>query len=450
MSQEKFAQVEALRKSAESALAEGDLEMAGKLTQEMESTLEQAEKESDLQERIAKSLKAEMKPMNTVPVVEEEVKTDALNEKRSDGSYRNHVDANYRPAGYQKDLPPMAQTTWVQDKMGSNLKAEAAFQRDTWMKWFTAKSQEEFFRTASAEETKAMQEDTDSEGGYFVPEEFINSTFVIPEASGGQLRDACTVLRVNSKDGYVPTLDSVSMSYLAEEAAYTGAEQTPTVGQVTFGVLKIAGLTRVSDELLADSVPNLPALLTQIFQSANGRFQDKEILAGNGSSRYNGIVNGVDAAGASVTYTTMANATSVVAADIVEAYFDVPQQHRGVETFRWVFPSAISGLINGIGTTAAGIHAIQSLTNAPDAFLMGRQVLNVDVSGQPFGTTITSTEKIGLAGNMSAYYLFERAGMSIRRNDSLYMGNGQVGFFATARSDGRMATAEAFKLLRAA
>ena len=58
MSQEKFAQVEALRKSAESALAEGDLEMAGKLTQEMESTLEQAEKESDLQERIAKSLKA--------------------------------------------------------------------------------------------------------------------------------------------------------------------------------------------------------------------------------------------------------------------------------------------------------------------------------------------------------------------------------------------------------
>ena len=173
---------------------------------------------------------------------------------------------------------------------------------------------------------------------------------------------------------------------------------------------------------------------------------------------------------------------------------------------------------------------------------MGRQVLNVDVSGQPFGTTITSTEKIGLAGNMSAYYLFERAGMSIRRNDSLYMGrqvsqtlfvsainsiaphdcevmvtnrvncgkakvqtkpirseasraceersetrrsaeiaarntslapdnfdihtevdeivraslkdgncsNGQVGFFATSRSDGRMATAEAFKILRAA
>jgi hypothetical protein len=166
MTIEKFAQAEALRKSAETALAEGDLDKAATLTEEMESALEQAEKASDLQERIAKSLKAEMKPMNTVPVVEEEVKTDALNEKRSDGSYRNHVDANYRPAGYQKDLPPMAQTTWVQDKMGSNLKAEAAFQRDTWMKWFTAKSQDEFFRNASAEEVKAMQEDTDNEGKF--------------------------------------------------------------------------------------------------------------------------------------------------------------------------------------------------------------------------------------------------------------------------------------------
>ena len=113
-------------------------------------------------------------------------------------------------------------------------------------------------------------------------------------------------------------------------------------------------------------------------------------------------------------------------------------------------PSAISGLINGIGTTAAGIHAIQSLTNAPDAFLMGRQVLNVDVSGQPFGTTITSTEKIGVAGNLSAYYLFERAGMSIRRNDSLYMGNDQIGFFATRRGDGQVGLSAAFKILRAA
>ena len=268
----------------------------------------------------------------------------------------------------------------------------------------------------------ACQSTSSNKQGYFVPEEFINSTYVIPEASGSQLKDASTLIRVNSKDGYVPTLDSLTMNYLAEEAAFTGVEATPTVGQIAFGVLKVAGLVRVSDELLADSVPNLPALLSQIFQSANGRFQDKEILAGNGTARYNGIVNGVDGAGSSTTFYTMANATSVVAADIIGAYFDVPQQQRGVDSFRWIFPSEISALINSVGVTAAGVHAVDSLVNAPDAFLMGRQVLNVDVAGQPLDTTITSTEKIGVAGNMSAYYVFERAGISIRRNDSLYMG----------------------------
>ena len=450
MSAEKFARAEALMGLAEEALAQGNVEKAESFTDEMLAMQSEAEKESNVTERLAKAHEAIKKPVNQVPVASADVAEDSKNEQRSDGTYKSHVDANYKPAGWQKDLPAMAQISWVQEKMGDNLKAEAAFQADTWQKWFTAKSQDEFFRNASAAETKAMQEDSDAEGGFFVPEELINSTYVIPQASGSQLRGASTVLRVNSKDGYVPTLDSVTMNYLAEEAAFTGVEATPTVGQVAFGVLKVAGLVRVSDELLADSVPNLPALLSEIFQSANGRFQDKEILAGNGTARYNGIVNGVDAAGASVAYSTLAGATSVVAADIVGTYFAVPQQHRGVDAFRWVFPSAISGLINGIGTTAAGIHAIQSLTNAPDAFLMGRQVLNVDVTGQPFGTTITSTEKIGVAGNMSAYYIFERAGISIRRNDSLYMGNGQVGFFATSRSDGRMATADAFRILRAA
>ena len=447
---EKFARADALRGLAEEALAQGDVEKAESFTDEMEGLQSEAEKESNVTERLAKAHEATMKPVNQVPVASEDVAADSKNYQRGDGTYQNHIDANYKPAGYQKDLPAMSQIKWVQDKMGANLKAEAAFQTDTWMKWFTAKSSDEFFRNASADEAKAMQEDTDNEGGYFVPEEFINNTYVIPQASGSQLKDASTLIRVNSKDGYVPTLDSLAMNYLAEEAAFTGVEATPTVGQVAFGVLKVAGLVRVSDELLADSVPNLPALLSQIFQSANGRFQDKEILAGNGTARYNGIVNGTDAAGSSTTFYTLANATSVVAADIIGAYFDVPQQHRGVDSFRWIFPSEISALITSVGTTAAGVHAVDSLVNAPDAFLMGRQVLNVDVTGQPLGTTITSTEKIGVAGNMSAYYLFERAGISIRRNDSLYMGNGQVGFFATSRSDGRMATANAFRILRAA
>ena len=451
----KYSHAESLRLMAEKALETGDLDRARTLTEEMESVQEEAETESDLTSRLEKAMRSDMKPMNTVPVAAGDIAEDSKNIKRADGTYRSHVDANFRPAGWVKsdlgrDLPAMAQPSWILAKAGENVKAEAQFQQDTWLQWFTAKSEDDFFRNATPDETKAMQEDTDAEGGFFVPEEFINQTFVVPDAPGGQLRDHCTVIRVTSKDGYVPTLGGTTFAAIAEEAAFTGVETTPTVGQVAYATGKYGSLVRVSDELLADSIPNLPNLLSGIFGTAWGRKSQAMITGGNGTNTYQGIVNGTDGAAASTTFYTMANATSIVAADIIGAYFDVPAQYRGVDTFAWVFTSELGALINSVGVTAAGVHAVESLTNAPDAFLMGRPVVYTDVTGNALGTSVTSTEKCGIAGDFSAYYLFERAGISIRRNDSLYMGNGQVGFFATARGDGRMATQDAFRILRAA
>jgi HK97 family phage major capsid protein len=71
------------------------------------------------------------------------------------------------------------------------------------------------------------------------------------------------------------------------------------------------------------------------------------------------------------------------------------------------------------------------------------------VSG--LGGNITSTEKIAIFGDFKqGYYIFDRVGFTIRRNDSLYMGNDQVGFFATRRGDGQVGLAAAFKIPRAA
>ena len=451
----KFEQAKSLGLLVEKALREDEVIRAKELTEEMEAILEVAEVEADVTRRLEKARELDLQPLNTVPVASSDVALDRKNEQRADGRYRGHVDSDYRPAGWVKsdagrDLPAMAQPSWILEKAGSAIKADAEFQTSTWLKWFTAKSERSFFRNASADEQKAMEEDTDTEGGYFVPEQFVNSTFNVLDAPGGQLRDKCTVVRVTGKDGYLPTLGGTTFSAIAEEAAYTGAETTPTVGQVAYSTGKYGSLIRVSDELLADSIPNLPNLLSGIFASAWGRKSQAMITGGNGTNTYQGIVNGTDGAGATTTFYTMANATSIVAADIVGAYFDVPAQWRSVDSFAWVFTSELGALINSVGVTAAGVHAISDLTNAPDAFLMGRPVVYTDVTGNGLGTSITSTEKCGIAGDFASYYLFERAGISVSRNDSLYQGNGQVGFFAKSRGDGRMATQDAFRILRAA
>ena len=446
---DEFVKINALRELAEESLKNEDADAANKYLDEMTALQDVADKKANAEERLVKARTAERQPRNRVPVTSEDVAIDSVNEKRADGRYRGHVDADYKPAGYNKHLPAMSQASWVKDKMGSNLKQDAEFQTATFTKWFTSPSQSAFFQNASAEEVKAMQEGTDNEGGYYVPDEFINENVLIRGTLGGQLQDSCTVINVNSKSGYMPTTASVTMAHVAEEGAYTGAEQTPVVGQIAFNIDKYAGLTRVSDELLEDSVPNLGGVLSEIFSSAWGRLQDKMITGGSGTNAYNGIIGGTDYAGNATQFFTMANATSIVAADITGAYFSVPAQYREADAFRWIFNSDIFSLITSIGVTAAGVHAIDSLTNAPDSFLMGRAVAINDNTGSGIGTSITSTEKCGVAGNMKQYYIFNRTGFSISRNDSLYQGNGQVGFFANVRSDGAFVR-DGFKILRAA
>ena len=446
---DKFVKIEALQQLAKEALKNEDTATATTYLNEMDELQSKVEKEEEVEARLVKAMTAERTPRNSVPVTSTDIEVDSINEKRADGKYRGHVDADYKPAGWNKTLPAMSQSSWVLEKAGQNLKDESKFQADTFSKWFTSQSQDKWFREASADERKAMEQGTDAEGGFYVPEEFINQNTLIRGTLGGRLQDSCTVFNVNSKDGYLPTTAGVVMANLAEEGAYTGVEQTPTIGQIAFSIDKFSGLTRVSDELLDNSVPNLPGVLSEIFAQAWGRLQDTMITGGNGTGKYMGIVGGTDYAGDATQFYTMANATSIVAADITGGFYSVPGQYREADDFRWIFPSAILALIASIGSAAAGVHAIDSLVNAPDEFLMGRRVVANDNTGSGLGATITSTEKVGVAGNMKQYYIFNRAGFSISRNDSLYQGNGQVGFFANVRSDGQFVR-DGFKILRAA
>jgi len=330
----------------------------------------------------------------------------------------------------------MAQPLWVQEQMGDNVKDEARFMSDTFVKWLRSPSDDMFWKTASPDEVKAMQEDTDAEGGFFVPEQFLSNVIRDTGVPGSQLRALCTVIRVASKDGYLPTMASATWAAIAEEAAPT--ESTPTVGQVTFSIEKSGGLV----ELLDDSAINLPALLSQIFQEAAGQFEDVGIIGGNNTTQYAGIMSDGD-----VAFYTMANATSVVGADLIGTYYALNAQHRANAT--WVMKSTIASLINSIAITAAGVHSIPSLTAAPADFILGKRTVLTDVVSA-LGGNITSTEKIAIFGDFRKYYIFDRVGFTIRRNDSLYMGTDQVGFFASRRGDGQVGLAAAFKIPRAA
>ena len=81
-------------------------------------------------------------------------------------------------------LPASSQPMWVQEQMGDNEKDTARNITDAFTKWMRSPSEDIFWKTATPDEQKAMQEDTDAEGGYFVPEQFINATIHDPGVPG--------------------------------------------------------------------------------------------------------------------------------------------------------------------------------------------------------------------------------------------------------------------------
>ena len=427
-------QAGALLDQAQVAMDQGEMDTFRRLVDEAQVTMTKAD-EIDAAASQVRKLRGEFnQPLNAIPVTSNDVAI--YNAMDTTARIKN----DYRPASWMKGLPAMAQPEWVLDLCGDNIKDQAQFMTDTFVKWMRSPSDNVFWKTASPDEVKAMQEDTDAEGGFFVPEQFINQVVRDPGVPGSQLRPLCTVIRVSSKDGYVPTMGSATWAAIAEEATYS--DQTPTVGQVSFSLEKSGGLVKVTRELLDDSQINLPALLSQIFQESAGRFEDVGIISGNDTTQYAGIMTD-----SSVAFYTMAGSTAVIAADLIGTFYALEAQHRANST--WVMKSTINSLINQIQLTAAGVPGVANITAAPSAFILGRPVVDTDVvSG--LGGNITSTEKIAIFGDFRQYYIFDRAGFTIRRNDFENMATDQVGFYASRRGDGQVGLAAAFKIPRAA
>ena len=93
--------------------------------------------------------------MNAIPVTSNDVAV--YNAMDTTARIKN----DYKPASWVKGLPAMAQPLWVQDLCGDNVKNEARFMTDTFIKWMRSPSDDMFWKTASPDEVKAMQEDTD-------------------------------------------------------------------------------------------------------------------------------------------------------------------------------------------------------------------------------------------------------------------------------------------------
>ena len=153
----------ALLGQAETALTGGNVEEFERMIEDAQIRMIEADK-IDAATSQLKILQGEFsRPTNSVPIADKDVAVyDPNDTSRS-------MKASYKPSAWVANLPAMAQPLWVQEAMGITQKDEARFQTDTFVKWLRSPSDDVFWKTASADEVKAMQEETDAEGKIALP-----------------------------------------------------------------------------------------------------------------------------------------------------------------------------------------------------------------------------------------------------------------------------------------
>lgn len=276
---------------------------------------------------------------------------------------------------------------------------------------------------------------TDSEGGYLVPDEF-EHTLVEALEEENVMRQLAKVITTSSGDRKIPVVASKgTASWVDEEGLIP--EDDDAFGQVSIGAYKVATMIKVSEELLNDSIFNLESYIAKEFARRIGAKEEEAFLVGDGEGKPTGIFD--DTYGGEVGVTTTAAAIKMD--EIIDLFYSLKSPYRKRAVFI---------------TNDATVKEIRKLKDGNGQYLWQPSVsagepdtiLNRPVKTSAYVPTIQPGAKVMAFGDFGYYWIADRQGRAFQRLNELYAANGQVGFRATQRVDGKLILKEAVKILK--
>jgi len=352
--------------------------------------------------------------------------------------------ADEKTEGWIKGYPADVQIPDILRRLTPELREQADFRKAAFFKYCRRGIAE-----LDAKERKALQEGTDSEGGYLVPTDAVRlPTIMAKGVRAGRMRSRSSVFQTSRDAGDWPTVtDNVTWAFVAEEAAPSNSD--PTFGQVPFTIRKALRINKISTELLEDSAIDLPGLLGRLFTNGLGRTEDQQGIEGDGSTEPLGLRTTGAPQGNISDFTDLITLAAPTVAEVINNFYELPEQWR--DNASWFTTSSFMARLASIGATAAGIHVFQELIRTePTPTLLGKPIFLFDGTGWDDAATIAANEEIGAFGDFANYFFVDRVGMSITRLDELYQGNDQIGFKARVRYDSFFAENDAFRIIKAA
>lgn len=251
--------------------------------------------------------------------------------------------------------------------------------------------------------TKALNEATDAEGGYTVPEIFSRKMYDIVTSSAVVLNDLETV-RMESNIVYFPKVTSGTTAYWVDETASI-TESQPGFGRITLTAKKIASLVPASSEVLEDNNVQLANYLVERMAKDLGLQIDYKILMGGCTTANNtgatdspfaglyhtaSYVNAVDAAGNTNKTGAWGTGSSVTASNITlkaisQAVVEVLKDNHEQPDVSYFNPRTVGSLMQLTDSTSRPV-----LNNET----FGSPLVREGVVGKIYGTNVKQSNQV--------------------------------------------------------
>lgn len=275
----------------------------------------------------------------------------------------------------------------------------------------------------------ALQEDTETEGGVVVPDDFY-AKIAEKRNLASWIRQAPVQHFTTSRDKIIIGAEDTAATkfvVVAEEGAWD--ENEPNMATVTVEIHKMTKIIKASEELVADAAVNIEAYLASVFGRSMALAENYYYTVGNGVNMPLGVLAGATSSGI-----TTAAAAAITAAELVSLVgklgggYNIPPECGFLmqnATF-WYLRGLTGNPFQFIPTPAGGVFAGYPGYVSDDM------------------EALTNSKKATLFGNFSFYAHAEREGLVVKRLNELYAANGQIGFRAHFRAGGSVTQAEAF------
>ena len=273
-----------------------------------------------------------------------------------------------------------------------------------------------------------------ADGGYLVPEEF-ERQIVMGLDEANVVRSLAKVITTGAERKIPVAATHSTAAWTAENGAYTPSQ--PSFDQKTIDAYKLTDLVTVSIELLQDSMFDLESYIAAEFARAFGIAEEQAFCVGTGSGQPSGIFT---AAGGQSQITAAAN-NAVTADELFSLVYALKSPYR--RNAKWLMNDATIAAIRKL-KDGNGVYLWQPSLQAgePD------KLLGYELYTSPYAPLMASDALAIAFGDFKNYWIADRSGRTVQRLNELYSTNGQVGFVATERVDGKVILPEGIQLLK--